>query len=94
MIDNIAADEDDLEIVAAIIAMARALKLRTIAEGVEEAAQLHKLRKLDCDEIQGYYFSKPLAVRDFERIYLTDSSEIHEASQNICDNDESYSIFK
>ncbi len=94
LIDNIAADEDDLEIVAAIIAMARALKLRTIAEGVEEAAQLHKLRELDCDEIQGYYFSKPLAVRDFERIYLTDSSEIYEASHNIGDNDESYSLVK
>ncbi|NLW10827.1 MAG: EAL domain-containing protein, partial [Clostridiaceae bacterium] len=70
LIDSIAIDEDDHEIVSAIIAMARALKLRTIAEGVEEAAQLHKLRELDCDEIQGFYFSKPLPVRDFEERYL------------------------
>lgn len=81
LIDGIATGEDDLEIVAAIIAMSRALKLRTIAEGVEEAAQLHKLRELDCDEIQGYYFSKPLCVRDFEQRYLTSLSS--EATESI-----------
>lgn len=75
LIDNIASDNDDREIVSAIIAMAKALKLRTIAEGVEEAAQLRKLRELDCDEIQGYLISKPISASEFESRYLSNKPE-------------------
>jgi EAL domain-containing protein (putative c-di-GMP-specific phosphodiesterase class I) len=42
--------------------MARSLNLKVIAEGVEDEAQMTFLRANQCDEIQGYYFSKPLAV--------------------------------
>jgi EAL domain-containing protein (putative c-di-GMP-specific phosphodiesterase class I) len=44
--------------------MAKSLRLKVIAEGVEDAAQMSFLRTHHCDEIQGYYFSKPLAVDD------------------------------
>jgi diguanylate cyclase (GGDEF)-like protein/PAS domain S-box-containing protein len=47
-------------IVAAIIAMAHKLGKRTVAVGVESEGQARQLRRQDCDEIQGYYFSKPL----------------------------------
>lgn len=53
-------DSDDSAIAAAIIGMAKALRLRVIAEGVENASQLDFLRTAGCDEIQGYWFSKPI----------------------------------
>jgi len=67
---DIAVDPDDAAITTAIIAMAKQLKLKVIAEGVEDEAQLLFLRKNHCDEIQGYYFSRPLtsdAIADFLR---------------------------
>ena len=59
-IRNIADEGDDKAIAAAIIAMAHSLGLRVIGEGVETRPQLDVLRALDCDEIQGFYFSKPV----------------------------------
>ncbi len=52
-------DEDDRNIVRAIIDLAKHLNLKTIAEGVETEGQWHFLQDLHCDIIQGYYFSKP-----------------------------------
>ena len=61
-IRDVALNPDDAAISTAIIAMAKQLKLKVIAEGVEDEAQLSFLRENHCDEIQGYYFCKPLAV--------------------------------
>jgi diguanylate cyclase (GGDEF)-like protein/PAS domain S-box-containing protein len=59
-IDGLANDNDDLAIVQAIIGIAHSLHLTVIAEGVETADQFELLEKYNCNEIQGYYFSKPL----------------------------------
>ncbi len=59
-------DPEDKAIVAAIINMAGSLGMRTIAEGVETAAQVALLRAQGCVEAQGYYFSKPLPAEQFE----------------------------
>jgi diguanylate cyclase (GGDEF)-like protein/PAS domain S-box-containing protein len=59
---DIAVNPDDAAITIAIISMAKSLSLRVIAEGVENEAQMAFLRAHQCDEIQGYYFSKPLPV--------------------------------
>jgi hypothetical protein len=57
---GIPGSSDDIAIVEAIIAMAHSLQLKVVAEGVETEDQLNMLRKLGCDTIQGYFFSKPI----------------------------------
>ncbi|MEL7310328.1 MAG: EAL domain-containing protein [Pseudomonadota bacterium] len=57
-------DEDAVAICNAIISMASSLKLKTVAEGVESYSQLEYLMRRNCDEIQGYYFSKPLPAKE------------------------------
>jgi|GEM_PF-516903 len=61
-IQDLADSPDDVAIITAIMALGRGLNLRVIAEGVETSDQLAKLRSLQCEEIQGYLFSRPLNV--------------------------------
>jgi len=63
-IRDISSNEDDAAIAVTIINMARILKMRVVAEGVETELQLAFLRAHLCDEIQGYLFSEPLAAVD------------------------------
>jgi len=75
-VQNVPADSDDAAITTAIIAMARNLKLKVIAEGVETKEQLCFLRSYQCDEVQGYLFSRPVSAGTFAQMlhegrYLT-----------------------
>ncbi len=63
---DITSDANDAAIVTSIIGLAHNLKLAVIAEGVETLEQLDYLRSHGCDEIQGYFFSKPLPADEFE----------------------------
>jgi len=65
-VNDITEDPSDLAISKFIIDLARNLGLRAIAEGVETAEQLQLLRENGCDEIQGFYFSRPVPAEDFE----------------------------
>lgn len=51
-----------------IINMAKDLNIKCLAEGAEEKSQITQLRSMDCDFAQGYYFSKPIPVADFEKL--------------------------
>ena len=62
---DIGTDTDDQAIATAIVQMAHSLGMSTIAEGVETAEQLDFLKKRGCDEVQGYYYSRPLLPEQF-----------------------------
>ncbi|MDD2660917.1 MAG: EAL domain-containing protein [Methylococcales bacterium] len=62
---NMTSNTESENIVDAIISLAKSLNLKTIAEGVETAQQLDMLKQKNCDEIQGYYFSKPIPAGEF-----------------------------
>lgn len=64
-IRNIPDDIGNALITRAIIAMAHSLQLTVVAEGAETASEMEFLRQLNCDQVQGYYFSKPLTAHDF-----------------------------
>ncbi|HWH49611.1 MAG TPA: EAL domain-containing protein, partial [Burkholderiales bacterium] len=67
---DIETDSEDAAIIAAIIAMAHGLDVRVTAEGVETKGQMEALRKLGCDEFQGYLLSGPLPAADFAAQFL------------------------
>ena len=61
--------EDGAVFIETIVKMGQILKIKVVAEGVEKEAQVDFLKKINCDQYQGYYFSKPLKVSDFETKY-------------------------
>lgn len=67
-ITDIPGDQADEAITDAIIAMGKSLKIIVVAEGVEALEQLQFLRSRGCDEIQGYFFSRPIPAHDFTRL--------------------------
>ncbi|HET6908571.1 MAG TPA: EAL domain-containing protein, partial [Mycobacteriales bacterium] len=71
-VDGLAVDGDDSAIVAAVSGMARALRLTTIAEGVENLEQLQALRRLGCDLAQGYFFTTPQPPAHISRLLESD----------------------
>jgi EAL domain-containing protein (putative c-di-GMP-specific phosphodiesterase class I) len=68
---------DDTTIVTAVISMGRSLKLRVVAEGVETRDELEFLRARQCEEAQGYYFSRPVLPQQFGILLKTG---IHESA--------------
>jgi diguanylate cyclase (GGDEF)-like protein len=79
-IDGISASAQDAAIVAAMVALARALGLTTIAEGVETSRQHDEVRRLGCDLLQGYYFSRPLPAPAVEALLARQSAPLPQAS--------------
>jgi EAL domain-containing protein (putative c-di-GMP-specific phosphodiesterase class I) len=66
-VKDLESDPDDAAIVTAIIAMARSLNLRVVAEGVETVGQANFLRGLACDLAQGFHFGRPMPAAEFAK---------------------------
>lgn len=73
-LDNSVNTKRSEEIIKSIIDMAKHIEIITVAEGVETYEQLDFLKKTDCDMIQGYIFSKPLPIREFEEVLRENKS--------------------
>jgi len=69
-VNNLTTDPDDAAVCLAIIGLAHNLRMTVIAEGVETEGQANYLRRHRCDEMQGYYFSRPLPTGDFEQLLV------------------------
>lgn len=69
-IDGLPDEEEDVGIAKAIIALAKSLKLGVIAEGVETKEQRDFLVEHGCENIQGYFYSKPLLAHEMEKMFL------------------------
>ena len=72
-VNDITEDPEDEAIIRAIIAMGQTLKLKVIAEGVENHQQLALLQNIGCNSYQGYFFSKPLPEDEFFEKYIKDN---------------------
>jgi diguanylate cyclase (GGDEF)-like protein/PAS domain S-box-containing protein len=75
-------DATGLELVSMIIKLAQALRLKVVAEGVETTEQSQLLKLLNCDEMQGFLFSKPVPVDVFEARFLTINEVARGPSEN------------
>ncbi len=71
---GIGVSENDEEIVLVMIRMAHAMGLKVICEGVETKEQLEFLKRHDCDQVQGYYFSKPKSVKEITELFIRESN--------------------
>jgi diguanylate cyclase (GGDEF)-like protein len=67
-IDGLLANENDKAVTSAVISLGQKLNLRVIAEGVENEAQAAFLRNINCDEMQGYLFSRPVPAQGIEEL--------------------------
>ena len=68
-VDTMEDSADSMSIISSMISLAHALNLKVVAEGVETDGQARLLKLLKCDELQGYFFSRPLPAQDIERKY-------------------------
>ena len=76
-IQNIEHDEKDIRLVELILDIASNLKVPVVAEGVETVNQMRLLKEMGCALVQGYYFSRPLPVEEFERsVFKSGGGEI------------------
>ena len=77
-ISNLLSSEKDKRMVQIILEIAKLLNAKTIAEGVENKEQLDLLKEMGIDMVQGYYFSKPLPISEFNKKYFENKLNLSE----------------
>ena len=75
-VDDLPNDEQSCGIAKAIVSLADAMNMKTVAEGIENTKQLDFLHGLNCNTYQGWYFSKALKAKDFEKLYFNNKIAI------------------
>jgi diguanylate cyclase (GGDEF)-like protein/PAS domain S-box-containing protein len=85
-VDGLGSNPEDTAITAAVTAMAHALGLMVVAEGVETTLQLDRLREIGCDIAQGYYFSRPVPAGQMTQLLLerSDSLDPRASRRSLC----------
>jgi len=72
-VDKVSTDcerQEDITVIRHIISLAKELGFVCLAEGAESKSQVDRLRDLGCEVIQGYYYSKPIPISEYETRYL------------------------
>ena len=83
-ISDVASNADDASIVRAIISLAHGLRLKVIAEGVESEEQLGILRRMGCDQYQGFFRSAAVPAAEIERLVRDDTERLkHQGEADI-----------
>ena len=82
-INDIASDPDDQEIIRTIISMGHSLRRKVVAEGVETEEQRILLRKLRCDEMQGYLFARPASREALDRLLAEDPTLVQDLANEL-----------
>ena len=62
-------------VISSVVDMAKNLDMNVISEGVETLDQVEFLREINCNMVQGYYFAKPMKIKDFDELWTKESSE-------------------
>ncbi|MFD1040089.1 EAL domain-containing protein [Virgibacillus byunsanensis] len=94
-IQNITADnKKDTAIISSVLHLAKGLEMKVIAEGVEEYEQLEFLKQNECDEIQGYLFSKPVPLDTYEQMLQTGYIKPTKPKVNAIPEDERRSFYR
>lgn len=75
-ITDIPGAQADQALAEAVIAIGKSLRMRVVAEGVEQEEQVQFLRSRGCDELQGYYFGRPIAAAEFSRLLAPDARDL------------------
>jgi diguanylate cyclase (GGDEF)-like protein/PAS domain S-box-containing protein len=73
-IRDIPRDPNEMAITRAILALGRSLRLKVLAEGVETAQQAEFLKELGCDEVQGFYFGRPMEASELQKLLVQKAS--------------------
>ncbi len=75
-VDNVCTNTQDAAITKTIITLAKELRLKVVAEGVEDEDEIEFLQDLSCDFVQGYYYAKPMNVKELEKFLQTTSLKL------------------